>query len=84
MGQEHDVEASTEGDSRRFPEECIRDINYDYSMLASRLKEEALPPRRFVLKFLSLLSLETLHALFLIYSYLLVIFSLTSYLQSRY
>ena len=40
MGQEHDAEASTQGDSRRFPDECTRDINYDYSMLASRLEEE--------------------------------------------
>lgn len=41
-------------------------------------------PYTFMLKLLSLLSLETLQALFLIYSYLLSIFSLTSYLQSKY
>ena len=40
MGQEHDAEASTQGDSCRFLEECTRDINYGYSMLASRLEEE--------------------------------------------
>ena len=40
MGQEHDTEASTQGESRRFPEECTRDINNDYSMLASRWEEE--------------------------------------------
>ena len=40
MGKEHDAEASTQGDSCRFLEECTRDMNYDYSMLASRLEEE--------------------------------------------
>jgi len=40
MGQEHDVEASTQGDSCRLPEECTRDMNFDYSMLTSRLEEE--------------------------------------------
>ncbi len=40
MGQGHDVEASTSRDSCRFSEECIRDRNFDFSMLASRLEEE--------------------------------------------
>jgi len=40
MGQEHDVEASRQRDSRRFPEECTRDMDHDYSMLTSRLEEE--------------------------------------------
>jgi len=40
MGQEHDAKSSTQGDLCRFSEECTRDRNYDYSMLASRLEEE--------------------------------------------
>ena len=40
MGQEHDAKASTQGDSRRFPEKCRRDMNFNYSMLASRLEKE--------------------------------------------
>ena len=40
MGQEHDAEASTQRDSHKFPEECTRDMDHDYSMLASRLEEE--------------------------------------------
>lgn len=40
MGEEHDVEASTQRDSCKFSEECTRDMDHDYSMLASRLEEE--------------------------------------------
>ena len=38
MGRDHDAEASTSGDSHRFPENCTRD--FDFSMLASRMEEE--------------------------------------------
>jgi len=42
MSQEHDVEASTHRDSRRSPkkEESTKNMDHDYSMLASRLEEE--------------------------------------------
>jgi len=40
MVQEHDAKASTQRDSRIFPEECRRDMDHDYSMLASKLEEE--------------------------------------------
>ena len=40
MGQEHDAGTSIQGDSCRFPEACTRDMNYNYSMLASKLEEE--------------------------------------------
>jgi len=40
MGQDHDAEASTSRDSCRFSEDCTRDRNFDFSMLASRLEEE--------------------------------------------
>ena len=40
MGRDHDAEASTSGDLRRFSENCSRDNNLDFSMLASRLEEE--------------------------------------------
>jgi hypothetical protein len=40
MGRDHDVEASTSGDSCRFSENCTRDSNFDFSMLASKLEEE--------------------------------------------
>jgi len=42
MGQEHDAEASTQRDSHRFPEkeESTKNMDHDYSMLASRPEEE--------------------------------------------
>lgn len=40
MDQEHDAEASTQRDSRKFPKESTRDMDHNYSMLASRLEEE--------------------------------------------
>ena len=40
MGQDHDAEASTSGDSRRFSKYCTRERDFDFSMLASRLEEE--------------------------------------------
>lgn len=40
MGRDHDAKASTSGDSCRFSENCTRDGNFDFSMLASRLEEE--------------------------------------------
>ena len=40
MGRDHDAEASTSGDSHNFSENCTRDSNFDFSMLASRLEEE--------------------------------------------
>eukprot|EP00253_Pinus_taeda_P032414 PITA_32414 len=40
MGQDHNAEASTSGDSCRFSKNCTRDKNSDFSMLASRLEEE--------------------------------------------
>ena len=42
MSQEHDVGASTQRDPRRYPEkeESTKNMDHDYSMLASRLEEE--------------------------------------------
>ena len=40
MGRDHDAEASTSGDSRRFSKDCTRERDFDFSMLASRLEEE--------------------------------------------
>lgn len=40
MGQDHDAEASTFGESCRFSEDCTRDRNFNFSMLASKLEEE--------------------------------------------
>ena len=40
MGRDHDAEASTLGDSRRFSEECTRERDFYFSMLASKLEEE--------------------------------------------
>ena len=40
MGRDHDAEASTSGDSHIFSENCTRDRNFYFSMLASRLEEE--------------------------------------------
>ena len=40
MGQDHDAQASTSGDSCRFLEDCTRERDCDFSMLASRLEEE--------------------------------------------
>jgi len=43
MSQEHDVRASTQKDPHRSPEgeESMRNMDHDYSMLASRLEEVA-------------------------------------------
>ena len=40
MGRDHDAKASTSGGSRRFSEDCTRERDFDFSMLASRLEEE--------------------------------------------
>ena len=40
MGRDHDAEASTSRDSQRFSEDCTRERDFDFSMLASRLEEE--------------------------------------------
>lgn len=40
MDRDHDAEASTSGDSCRFSDNCTRDSNFDFSMLASKLEEE--------------------------------------------
>ena len=34
MGRDHDVEASTLEDSHRFSEDCTRERDFDFSMLA--------------------------------------------------
>ena len=40
MGRDHDAEASMSGESHRFSEDCTRERDFDFSMLASRLEEE--------------------------------------------
>ena len=40
MGRDHDAEASMSGDSHVFSENCTRDSNFGFCMLASRLEEE--------------------------------------------
>ena len=40
MGRDHDAKASMSGDSHRFSENCTRESDFDFSMLASRLEEE--------------------------------------------
>ncbi len=42
MSREHDVGATTQKDSRSSPgkEEIMKNMDHDYSMLASRLEEE--------------------------------------------
>ena len=40
MGRDHDAEASTSRDSRKFSEDCTRERDFNFSMLASRLEEE--------------------------------------------
>lgn len=41
MGRDHEAEASTSRDSRGFSEDCTRERDFDFSMLASRLEEAA-------------------------------------------
>ena len=41
MGRDHDAKASTSRDSHRFSENCTRESDFDFSMLASRLEEVA-------------------------------------------
>ena len=40
MGRDHDAKASALGDSHRFSEDCTKERDFDFSMLASRLEEE--------------------------------------------
>ena len=40
MSWDNDVEASTLGDSHGFSEDCTRERDFDFSVLASRLEEE--------------------------------------------
>ena len=40
MGQDHDAEESMSEELCRFSENCWRDRNFDFSILASRLEEE--------------------------------------------